>query len=152
MVLLFRTYWNKPEATAEVFTGDWFHTGDVAIIDEEGFLFIVDRIKNLVIRGGENIGCGEVEAAIYEHPAVAEAIVFGVPDARLGEEVAVLVVLKENTTLSEAVLRDFLRDWLAGFQIPRYFYFQTDPIPRIASGKFDKRQVRQDIIDRYFTG
>lgn len=148
---LFRAYWNKPEATAEAFTDDWFHTGDVAIIDDEGFLFIVDRIKNLVIRGGENIGCGEVEAAIYEHPDVLEAIVFGVPDARMGEEVATVVVKKENSQLSQTSLKTFLEDWLAGFQIPRYVYFRTDPIPRIASGKFDKRKVREEIIKREFS-
>lgn len=147
---LFRAYWNKPEATEAAFTDDWFHTGDVAIIDEEGFLFIVDRIKNLVIRGGENVGCGEVEAAIYEHADVLEAIVFGVPDERLGEEVAALVVTKPGRQVDEEQLKTFLKDWLAGFQIPRYIYFQTDPITRIASGKFDKRSVRQHIIDTKF--
>ena len=148
---LFRAYWNKPEATSESFTDHWFHTGDVAVIDEEGFLYIVDRIKNLVIRGGENIGCGEVEAAIYEHPDVVEAIVFGVPDERLGEEVAAVVVLKSNSSIDAQLLKDFLKEWLADFQIPRYLYFQTEPLLRIASGKFDKRNMRERILKTYFS-
>ncbi len=146
---LFRCYWNKEAATRESFSGDWFHTGDVAVIDEEGFLFIVDRIKNLVIRGGENIGCGEVEAAIYEHKATQEAVVFGVPDKRLGEEVAALVVT-DDASVDEASLQHFLKNHLAGFQIPRYIYFQSEPLPRIASGKFDKRRVREHIIETHF--
>ena len=98
-------YWNKPEATAEAFVDGWFHTGDVAYLDEEGFLYIVDRIKDIIIRGGENISCLEVEAAIYAHPGVHEVAVFGLPDARLGEIVGAAVVLREGVELTADELR-----------------------------------------------
>ena len=134
-------YYNNPKANASEFIdGDWFRTGDVAIIDEEGFVFIVDRIKDLVIRGGENIGCGAVEYALQEHPAVQEACVYGVPDERLGEEVATTVFV--NAPVSEADLRAFLETRLAKFQIPRYFRFETEPLPRGATGKILKKDLR----------
>ena len=134
-------YYNNPKANASEFIdGDWFRTGDVAIIDEEGFVFIVDRIKDLVIRGGENIGCGAVEYALQEHPAVQEACVYGVPDERLGEEVA--TTLYVNKQVSEAELRAFLETRLAKFQIPRYFRFETQPLPRGATGKILKKDLR----------
>lgn len=138
---IMRGYYNNPKANAENFVdGDWFKTGDVAIIDEEGFVFIVDRIKDLVIRGGENIGCGAVEYALQEHPAVQEACVYGVPDQRLGEEVA--ATLYVNAPVSEADLRAFLESRLAKFQIPRYFRFETEPLPRGATGKILKKDLR----------
>jgi long-chain acyl-CoA synthetase len=90
-------YLNRPDATAESITNGWLHTGDVARIDEEGFIFIVDRKKDMVLRGGENVYCAEVEATCYRHPAVAEACVFGVPDDRLGEEVGAAIVLRPAT-------------------------------------------------------
>ena len=134
-------YYNNPKANASEFIdGDWFRTGDVAIIDEEGFVFIVDRIKDLVIRGGENIGCGAVEYALQEHPAVQEACVYGVPDERLGEEVATTLYLSQP--VSEAELRAFLETRLAKFQIPRYFRFETQPLPRGATGKILKKDLR----------
>ena len=138
---IMRGYYNNAKANAENFVdGDWFKTGDVAIIDEEGFVFIVDRIKDLVIRGGENIGCGAVEYALQEHPAVQEACVYGVPDERLGEEVATTVFV--NAPVSEADLRAFLETRLAKFQIPRYFRFETQPLPRGATGKILKKDLR----------
>lgn len=138
---IMRGYYNNPKANAENFVdGDWFKTGDVAIIDDEGFVFIVDRIKDLVIRGGENIGCGAVEYALQEHPAVQEACVYGVPDERLGEEVATTLYI--NTPVSEAELRQFLETRLAKFQIPRYFRFETEPLPRGATGKILKKDLR----------
>jgi long-chain acyl-CoA synthetase len=134
-------YYNNPKANASEFIdGDWFRTGDVAIIDEEGFVFIVDRIKDLVIRGGENIGCGAVEYALQEHPAVQEACVYGVPDERLGEEVATTLYLSQP--VSETELRAFLETRLAKFQIPRYFRFETQPLPRGATGKILKKDLR----------
>ena len=98
-------YWNKPEATAEAFVDGWFHTGDVAYLDEDGFVYIVDRIKEIIIRGGENISCLEVEAAIYAHPAVYEVAVFGLPDERLGEIVGAAIVLREGQRAAHGVAR-----------------------------------------------
>ena len=137
-------YWNKPEETAEAFIDGWFHTGDVACIDEDGFVYIVDRIKEIIIRGGENISCIEVEAAIYSHPAVHEAAVFGLPDERLGEIVATAVVLRAGHELSAEALREFLVEHLASFKIPAHVFFREEQLPRIASGKIFKRQLKSD--------
>jgi len=133
-------YWNRPDANAETFVDGWLRTGDVAYFDEDGFLFIVDRIKDLVIRGGENIGCGEVEAALLDHPLIQEASVYGLPDERLGEEVA--ATYYANETVDEAELRDFLQTRLARFKVPRYLIFSEAPLPRTASGKILKRSLR----------
>jgi len=137
-------YWRRPEANKETFTEGWMHTGDVAYFDADGFLFIVDRIKDLIIRGGENIGCGEVEAALLEHPLILEASVYAVPDERLGEEVATTVYAEQ--TLDEASLRTFLSERLAKFKIPKYIQFTPENLPRMASGKIFKRQLRDTTI------
>lgn len=139
-----RGYWNKPEATAEAFIEGWFHTGDVGYLDEDGFLYIVDRIKDIIIRGGENISCIEVEAAIYQHEAVEEAAVFGLPDARLGESVGAAVVLRPGASLDAEALRLYLKEHLAGFKIPAHIWFCAERLPRIASGKIFKRQLKAD--------
>jgi acyl-CoA synthetase (AMP-forming)/AMP-acid ligase II len=136
-----RGYWRRPDADTEAFTDGWLKTGDVAYIDEEGYLYIVDRIKDLVIRGGENIGCAEVEAAILEHEDVLEAAVYAVPDARLGEEVGATVYSPSAINIDE--LRSFLIAHVAKFKIPRYFTFTGEPLVRIASGKIDKRRIRE---------
>ena len=141
---MFREYWDRPDANEESFIDGWFRTGDVATIDDEGYLYIVDRIKQLVIRGGENISCGEVEAAILEHPDVMEASVYGVPDERMGEEVGVSLFAKGE--LSEDDLSGFLVPRLAKFKIPRYFRFADEALPRIASGKINKRALREEAI------
>jgi long-chain acyl-CoA synthetase len=141
---IFRGYWNRPQVNVEAFTDDWFHTGDVATIDEEGFVYIVDRIKDLIIRGGENIGCGQVEAALLTHPAVIEAAVYSAPDARLGEEVAATVHCIGDVD-AEAI-RAFLVDRLARFEIPRYIHISPEPLPRTPSGKIFKRQLRDEAI------
>ncbi|HEY9236660.1 MAG TPA: class I adenylate-forming enzyme family protein [Phenylobacterium sp.] len=138
-------YINRPEATAESITDGWLHTGDVARIDEDGFIFIVDRKKDMVLRGGENVYCAEVEAAIFRHPSVAEATVFGAPDERLGEEVGAAVVLRPGMELTADELRDHLGGLLARHKIPRYIWFLNDPLPRNASGKFLKRQLRETL-------
>jgi long-chain acyl-CoA synthetase len=144
---IMREYWRRPDANAKEFVdGDWFKTGDVAYIDDEGFVFIVDRIKDLVIRGGENIGCGAVEYALQEHPDVAEACVYGVPDERLGEEVA--ATLYVTKPVSESDLRAFLEPRLAKFQIPRYFHMVREPLPRGATGKILKRDLRTEATRR----
>ncbi len=142
---MFREYWNKPEATAASFAEDgWFKTGDVAFLDEDGHLFIVDRIKDLIIRGGENIGCGGVEAALASHPSVIEAAVYAVPDERLGEEVG--ATLYVDGSFDEGELREFLSHHLAKYEVPRYITAQTEPLPRTGSGKLLKRQLRDDTI------
>jgi long-chain acyl-CoA synthetase len=137
-------YWNKPEATAEAFVDGWFHTGDVAYIDADGFVYIVDRIKDIIIRGGENISCLEVEAAIYAHPDIHEATVFGLPDERLGEIVGAAVVLREGAEMTTDDLCEYLATNLASFKIPVHTWFRAEQLPRIASGKIFKRQIKAD--------
>ncbi len=141
---VFAGYWNRPEVNAEVFVDGWFRTGDVATIDAEGYLYIVDRIKDLIIRGGENIGCGQVEAALLMHPDVFEAAVYAVPDERLGEEVGATV--HGAATLDTEALRAFLQGHLARFEVPRYILTSADPLPRTASGKVLKRQLRDEAL------
>jgi long-chain acyl-CoA synthetase len=141
---IMRGYWERPEANAATFDGEWLRTGDVAYIDHDGFVYIVDRLKELVIRGGENIGCGMVEAALLEHPAVIEACVYGVPDERLGEEVGATVYVDADVTPAD--LRAFLETRLSKFQIPRFITLSNTPLPRIASGKILRRQVREEAI------
>ena len=142
---MFSGYWNRPEVNADVFVdGDWFRTGDVAYLDDEGYLFIVDRIKDLIIRGGENIGCGQVEAALLMHPAVREAAVYAVPDERLGEEVGATVFATDPLDVDE--LRAFLGSHLARFEVPRYIVTVDEPLPRTASGKILKRQLRDEAV------
>ncbi len=143
---LFQGYWNRPEVNEEVFVDGWFRTGDVAYLDEEGYLFIVDRIKDLIIRGGENIGCGEVEAALLTHPQVYEAAVYAVPDERLGEEVGATV--HGSGDLDADRLRAYLADHLARFQIPRYLLMSPQPLPRTASGKILKRELKDQAVAR----
>ncbi len=142
---VFKGYWKRPEVDAQVFVdGDWFRTGDVALIDDEGFVFIVDRIKDLIIRGGENIGCGAVEAALLKHPDVHEAAVYAVPDERLGEEVGATVYGSPSLDLD--ALREFLDEHLARFEVPRYLRKSDAPLPRTPSGKILKRQIRDAAL------
>ena len=138
-------YINRADATAASITDGWLHTGDVARIDENGFIFIVDRKKDMVLRGGENVYCAEVEAVIYRHAAVAECCVFGVTDERLGEEVGVAVVLKTGETLTDEALRAHCTVIMAKHKVPRYIWFMAEPLPRNASGKFLKRELRDQL-------
>jgi long-chain acyl-CoA synthetase len=138
-------YLHRPEATAETITDGWLHTGDIARVDTDGFLFIVDRKKDMVLRGGENIYCAEVEAAVYRHPAVAECSAFGVPDPRLGEEVALAVTALAAAELTAEVLRAHLATIMGRHKIPRYIWILTEPLPRNASGKFLKRELRERL-------
>jgi long-chain acyl-CoA synthetase len=133
-----RGYWNRPDANAETFVDGWLRTGDVAVLDDEGYLYIVDRIKDLVIRGGENIGCGAVEAALLEHPLVREACVYGVPDERLGEEVGAAVALKAEVTPEE--LRTFVKERVAAYKYPRVVWI-VDALPKGPTGKVLKREI-----------
>jgi acyl-CoA synthetase (AMP-forming)/AMP-acid ligase II len=139
-------YWNKPEATAAVFTDGWLHTGDVARLDEEGFVYIVDRAKDMLIRGGENVYCVEIEGVLYEHPAVAEAAVIGIPHPTLGEEVGAVVSLLRGASASEAELQDFVRARLAPFKVPVKVWFQPGELPRNPAGKVLKRQLRESLV------
>jgi long-chain acyl-CoA synthetase len=135
-------YINRPDATAESITNGWLHTGDIGRMDEDGFIYIVDRKKDMVLRGGENVYCAEVEAAIYRHPAVAECSVFGVPDDRLGEEVAAAIFLKEGETLDADSLREEMAKHIAKHKLPRFVVFVDEPLPRNASGKFLRRELK----------
>ncbi len=145
--IIIKGYLNKPEATAEAIQDGWFNTGDIAYIDRDGFVFIVDRVKDMVLRGGENVYCSDVESAIYEHPAVAEAAAFSVPDERLGEEVGMAVVLQDGASLDEDEARSFLAERIAEYKIPRYFWFLDDHLPRNANGKFVKRTLKEQLLE-----
>jgi long-chain acyl-CoA synthetase len=142
-------YWQRPEANAETFIDGWLRTGDVAYVDDEGYVYIVDRIKDLVIRGGENIGCAEVEAGLLEHPGIREASVYAIADERLGEEVGATLYCAEPMTIEDVTA--FLVPRIARFKIPRYVHFSAEPLPRIASEKIDKRQLRQLAEERLAT-
>jgi long-chain acyl-CoA synthetase len=133
-------YWNRDEATAEAMRGGWLHTGDVATVDEEGYFFIVDRKKDLIIRGGYNVYPREIEEALYEHPAVREAAVLGIPHEALGEEVGAAVVLKEGTSASAEELREFLRARVAAYKYPRFVWL-VDELPKGPTGKVLKREI-----------
>jgi long-chain acyl-CoA synthetase len=140
---LIRGYWNKPEATAETLVDGWLASGDLGRVDEEGFLYVEDRAKDMVLRAGENVYCAEVESAVYEHPGVYEAAVFGVPHERLGEEVACVIQPKDGADLTADGLRDFLAEHLAPFKIPSRIAFTDGRLPRNPSGKILKRELRE---------
>jgi len=139
-------YWGNEEATKEVFNDDgWFKSGDLGYI-EGGFVYIVDRVKDLVIRGGENIACIEVEAAIYQHPSVQEVAVFGIPEERLGETLCASICLKPSSNLSEEELQAFLHNKIAAYKIPSMIKIDLMELPRVASGKFDKKELRKEFV------
>jgi len=143
----FRCYLKNQDATNEVLDSEgWFRSGDVGCLDDEGFLYIKDRIKDIVIRGGENIACLEIEAAIYEHPSVREASVFGIPDERLGEKLAVRISLNPEKTLSQEELSSFLEKKIAKFKIPELAWFQDEELPKVAAGKIAKKDMREEAI------
>lgn len=143
-----KAYWQRPRETAEVIRDGWFHTGDIGLLDEHGFLVIKDRAKDIVIRGGENVACAEVEYALSEHPDVFEAAVYGLPDERLGEIVGATVMVKPGARLSEADLQSFLRDQIAHYKVPSHIWFATEQLERIASGKIAKKILREQAIQR----
>jgi long-chain acyl-CoA synthetase len=144
--VVIKGYLNRPEATADAIRDGWFNTGDIARIDEDGFVYIVDRAKDMVLRGGENVYCSEVETAIYQNDAIAEAAVFGIPDERLGEEVAAAIVLHPGASLSEDELRAFLGERIAKHKIPAKVWFLDEQLPRNANGKFLKRELRKQLV------
>jgi acyl-CoA synthetase (AMP-forming)/AMP-acid ligase II len=138
-------YLNRPEATAETIVEGWLHTGDIAFMDADGFIHLVDRAKEMVLRGGENVYCAEVESAIFAHDEVLECVVFGVEDERLGEEVAAAIYPKERATINVGKLRESLKEQIASYKIPRYIWLVGAPLPRNANGKFVKREVRDAL-------
>ena len=138
-----RGYWNKPQATAETFVDGWVKTGDLAKVDDEGFVYIVDRAKDMLIRGGENIYCVEVENALYEHQAVMDAAVIGIPHRTLGEEPAAVVHLKPGAQATEEELRHFVSQKLAAFKVPVKILVLSETLPRNANGKIMKRDLKQ---------
>ncbi|MEM7410033.1 MAG: class I adenylate-forming enzyme family protein [Myxococcota bacterium] len=140
-----RGYLNRPEATADTIQDGWLRTGDIARIDEDGFIFIVDRAKDMVLRGGENVYCAEVEATIFSYEGVAECAVFGVEDERLGEEVAAAVMVKPGAEIDVQALRAHCAERIAKYKVPRYIWLLDEALPRNASGKFLKRQLRDEL-------
>jgi long-chain acyl-CoA synthetase len=144
---LIRGYWGKPEATAETIVDGWLRSGDIGRVDADGFVYVEDRVKDMILRGGENVYGAEVEAAIYDHPAIHEAAVYGVPDERLGEEVGVSIHLNDGATLTADELRTFLAAKIAAFKIPKFVAFTAEPLARNAAGKFLKRELRErDVV------
>ncbi|MEU9836734.1 class I adenylate-forming enzyme family protein [Streptosporangium sp. NPDC048047] len=137
-------YWNRPEATAETFLDGWLHTGDLARVDDEGFVYIVDRAKDMVIRGGENVYCAEVEAALFEHPAVDDVAVIGIPHEELGEEVG--AVVRPAAPVSAEELREFLLGRIAAFKVPVRFWIREGELPRNPGGKILKTRLRQEVL------
>jgi acyl-CoA synthetase (AMP-forming)/AMP-acid ligase II len=144
---VFKGYWRDPEATAKALRGGWFHTGDLGYLDEDGFLFIVDRLKDMIVTGGENVSSLEVERVVYEHEAVREAAVVASPHPTWNEVPAAYVVRVPGSELSEEELIEFCRDRLAKYKVPKSVHF-VDELPRNPSGKVLKRVLR----DREFDG
>jgi long-chain acyl-CoA synthetase len=141
-------YWNNPEATMETFQNGWLRTGDLARIDEEGYLFIVDRAKDMLIRGGENIYCQEVESALYDHPDVMDAAVVGLPHKTLGEEPAAVVHLRPEGKATEAELRAWVASRLAAFKVPVVIEVWNELLPRNANGKVVKGELKKIFAGR----
>ena len=140
----FRGYWNDDASTAAAFTADnYLKTGDIGYLDEDDYLFIVDRKKDIIIRGGENISCQEVEAAIYSHPAVSECSVFGVPSERLGEVPAAVVYCEDEKGFDAEDLRTFLDGRIASYKIPEHIWVHDEPLPKLGTGKIDKKTLRE---------
>jgi long-chain acyl-CoA synthetase len=135
-------YWRRPDANAASFSDGWFHTGDIGYVDEEGYLYLVDRAKDMIIRAGENVYCVEVEHVLFDHPDVIDAAVVGVPHKELGEEVKAVVQLKEGATATAEEIRDFCKKHLADFKVPTYIEVRDEPLPRNPAGKVLKNILR----------
>ncbi|HZQ26506.1 MAG TPA: long-chain-fatty-acid--CoA ligase [Acidimicrobiales bacterium] len=137
-----REYWNRPDETAEVFRGGWYHTGDAGYVDGGGYVYLVDRVKDMIVTGGENVYSTEVENALSSHPAVAEIAVIGIPSERWGEAVHAVVVLKPGAQADEAELQAWCRERIAGYKVPKSFEFRTEPLPLSGALKVLKRDLR----------
>lgn len=140
-------YWREPEVTKAAFIDGYFRTGDLGYLDEDNFIFIVDRAKDIIIRGGENISCLEVESGLYKHPAIVEASAFSLFDKRLGEVVGAAVHIADTSTLNEAELKTFVAEHLAQFKVPELIWFHQEKLPRLGSGKINKRALKA-LYDR----
>jgi acyl-CoA synthetase (AMP-forming)/AMP-acid ligase II len=139
---IMKGYWNRPEETEAALRDGWLHTGDVARIDEEGYVYLLDRMKDMVITGGENVYSSEVEAVLHRHSEVAEAVIIGVPDAKLGETIMAVIVPKPGAKPSEEAIAQHCRQALGGYKIPRRFAF-VERLPRSAMGKVLKNELRK---------
>jgi acyl-CoA synthetase (AMP-forming)/AMP-acid ligase II len=135
-------YWNKPEETTSVLRAGWYHSGDLGFMDARGHLFLVDRAKDMIITGGENVYSTEVEEVLYQHAAVLEAAVFGVPDAKWGEAVHAVVVARPDHPVDPATLIAFCRERIAGYKVPKRIDLRDDPLPKSGPGKVLKRELR----------
>jgi len=149
--MLIRGYWNQPAATAATIVDGWLSSGDIGRVDDEGFLYIEDRAKDMILRAGENVYGAEVEHAIYDHPAVHEAAVFGLPHERWGEEVAVAVYPKAGRAITAHELWQFLDGKIAAFKVPSHVVVLAAPLPRNAAGKFLKRELRDRVVSGELT-
>ena len=138
---LMNGYWRLPEATAKTLRDGWLHSGDAGYLDQEGFLYIYDRVKDMIVSGGENVYPAEVESALYEHPAVQDVAVIGVPSDKWGEAVKAVIVKKQGAVVSESELISFAKQKIAGYKVPKSVDF-TDLLPRNASGKLLKKDIR----------
>ena len=145
--MIVKGYWNNPQATAETFIDGWVRTGDLARLDDEGFCYIVDRVKDMLIRGGENIYSSEVENVLYDHPAVTDAAIIGIPHRTLGEEPAAVVHFAPGTSATEAELQQWVRDRLAAFKVPVRIIFCEETLPRNANGKILKKDLKSLFED-----
>ena len=144
--MLIRGYWNRPDATAETIVDGWLRSGDLGRVDADGYVYVEDRVKDMILRAGDNVYGAEVESAIYEHPAIHEAAVFGVPHERLGEEVGVAILVNDGMTLTPEELWAFLDEKIAKYKIPTQVVIMTEPLPRNAAGKFLKRELQQKVV------
>jgi long-chain acyl-CoA synthetase len=137
-----REYWKKPDATADAFRGGWYHTGDAGYLDEDGYLFLVDRVKDMIVTGGENVYSVEVENAIASHPAVAQVAVIGIPSEQWGEAVHAVVVVREGATVTDAEIIAHTREWIAGYKVPKTVEVRSEPLPLSGAMKVLKRELR----------
>jgi long-chain acyl-CoA synthetase len=136
-------YWNKPDATAEAFRGGWYHSGDAGYLDDDGYLYLVDRLKDMIVTGGENVYSTEVENALASHPAVLQVAVIGVPSEKWGEAVHAIVVLRGDASVSEQELIEHAREWIAGYKVPKSVEFRADPLPLSGAMKVLKKDLRE---------
>jgi long-chain acyl-CoA synthetase len=139
-------YWNDAAASADALRGGWYHTGDLGYLNDRNYLFVVDRAKDMIVSGGENVYSVEVEDALYRHPAVSEAAVFGVPDEKWGEAVHAIVVPHPGMSVTEAELRNHCRQFLAGYKVPKAIDVSAEPLPKSGPGKILKRVLRDRFL------